>query len=176
MKFTLCKDDACFRIEEDGRLIYTIQKDLSDKLVSVALKNSYGDDILHGYQIKKWYHFLMPNRHEFTLYEGDEKIGELHKNKDGFTLELYGVNYYVYGGKHTAKQTVIVFDRGVQVAEFCIDEEISVTFTNGAFGSMYAFMMYLFTEVIKADEFADEAFDDNYKGMYLRSLDDIVEE
>lgn len=177
MKFTLRKDNEHTVIEEDGRLVYTIEQDQKDALISIALKNMYGDDVLHFYQIKKWYHLLKIKKiNDFTIYEGDEKIGELHKHKDAYVMELHGVLYYVYGGLHAAKKTVIIFDREVQVAQFTLEEdETDVVFTNGIFGSFYALLTYLFKDIIKLDEFSEEAFTDHYKGMYLRGLDDIAQ-
>lgn len=177
MLFTLNQQDNNAVIEENGHLIYTVEKDTKDKLMSIALKNSYGDEILHFYQIKKWYQLipaLMTN--EFMIYEHDEKIGELRKGKKGFDLILHGVCYHMYGGTHATKRSVIVFDRETQVAEFTLGDPCNVSFTNGVFGSLYALLMYLFQTVIKESEFPEEAFQDHYKGMYLRSLDHVTAE
>lgn len=177
MKFTLCKENEQYNVREEGRLVYAIDVDKKDSLISVGLKNMYGDDVLHVYQIKKWYHFLKLKKvNDFTIYEGDDKVGELHKQKDGFVMELHEVNYYFYGGVHATKKSVIVFDREVQVAQFTFEEdETSVVFTNGIFGSYYSLLMYLWKEVIKVEEFNEEAFADHYKGMYLRGLDEVTQ-
>lgn len=177
MQFTLNQQDDRCLIEENGHLIYTVEKDNKDHLMSFVLKNPYGSEVLHFYQIKKWYQQLpVLLKNEFTIYEHDEKIGELRKTKKGFDLVLHGVNYHMYGGVHATKRSVIVFDREMQVAEFTLQKPCSVVFTNGVFGSIYALLMFLFQTVIKEAEFPEEAFQDHYKGMYLRSLDHVSAE
>lgn len=177
MLFTLKHTDQEFVIEENGHRIYTIAKDPSDKLLSYALKNAYGDDAMNFYQIKKWYQIVPAlQKHEFSIFDKDTKIGKLQKAKQGFDLILHDVPYHMYGGIHNTKRSIIVFDRNTQVAEFTIGEESSVAFTNGVFGSIYAMLLFLFQEVIKETEFSEEAFQDSYRGLYLRSLDDVVAE
>ncbi|WP_416327241.1 hypothetical protein [[Eubacterium] hominis] len=177
MLFTLKKEEQGFVIEESGHAIYRIAQDTTDKLLSFALKNPYGDEVMNFYQIKKWYQILpVLQTHEFSIYENDVKIGKLEKTKKGFDLILHDVPYHMYGGTHHAMRTVIVFDRETQVAEFTLGEQSSVAFTNGVFGSTYAMLLFLFQEIIKETEFMAEAFQDAYRGMYLRSLDDVVAE
>lgn len=175
MIYTLQKEENSFVVKEEGRKIYTVEKDEKDALASIALKNRYGDDILHLYQIKKWYHMLkFLKMSDFAVYEDDRKIGALRKTKQGYQFELHGVSYQMYGGRHATKRTIIVFDREVQVAQFTLDEVSEATFTNGVFGSYYAMFLYVFTQFSKEEDFSSEAFQEHYKGLYLKDLEDAA--
>ncbi len=172
MLFTLVKQDDRYQVQENGHLIYTIVQEKEGNLINILLKNPYEDVVLSFYQIKKWYHILpVLKSHEFTMYEQEEKIGELRKSKNGFDMIYHDVTYHIYGGRHAAKRSVIIFDRQMQVAEFTIEENsCTVNFSNGVFGSIYALCMYLFMEIMKENEFEEEAYLDHYQGMYMRSI------
>lgn len=172
MLFTLVKQSDSCQVLENDHLIYTIEQEKEGNLINILLKNPYGDEVLSFYQIKKWYQILpMLQTHEFTMYEQNEKIGEIRKSKHGFDMIYHDVTYHIYGGTHAAKRSMIIFDRQIQVAEFTLEEQCcTVNFSNGVFGSIYAICMYLFMEIIKESEFEEEAYLDHYQGMYMRSL------
>ena len=176
MQFFMKLEKENWAVYEGDRCIYRILHDTSDALFSVALQNPYGDEVMAFYQIKRWYHSLrFIKQKDLTIYEGENKLGELHKGKDGYVLTLHGVDYYLYGGMHSAKKTVSVYERDVQMAEFTIEEKhVSVTFTNGVFGSLFALFMYVLYVFLPIEDFNEEAFREHYQGMYMRDLDDIA--
>lgn len=52
MEFTMRKDIDEYRIEEQGRCVFRASYEKEDGLLSVYLKNMFGDDIMGFYQIR----------------------------------------------------------------------------------------------------------------------------
>lgn len=167
MLLTLGKKDEQSIILENKRSIYSIVLEQEEKLFSIYLKNIYEDEVLSFYQIKRWFNIVQPTRCEdFTIFEKDDKAGELHKAKDFFEIDYQGVYYRFFGGYHLQKRTIICFDREQQVAEFIFGEEPCVKFKNSCFNSLFGMLLYIFNEIIKEDKFSSEAFLKQYVGVY----------
>ena len=60
MEFTMRKDIDEYRIEEQERCVFRASYEKEDGLLSVYLKNMFGDDIMGFYQIRKWYSKFHP--------------------------------------------------------------------------------------------------------------------
>lgn len=169
MELTIVKEENQYIVKEKNRAIYTIVSDKKDKLLTIQLHNTYGDEVLGFYQIKKWYStFRSDIANDFTMYRGEEKIGEIHKSNYGFDVIYHGVYYRVFGGTHAGKRVAICFDRETQVAQFTFDQNNTSTarFTNGIFADIFVLMMYAMKEVIKLEAFPEDAFIKHYAGRY----------
>lgn len=167
MLLTLEKKDDQSIVLENKRVIYSIALKKEEKLFSIYLKNIYDDEVLSFYQIKRWFNLVQPLRCEdFTVFENDDKVGELHNIRDCFEIEYQGVFYRFFGGYHLQKRTIICFDREQQVAEFVFDEVPTVKFKNSCFNSLFGMLLFIFDEIIKEDKFSNEAFVKHYTGVY----------
>ena len=65
MEFTMRKDIDEYRIEEQGRCVFRASYEKEDGLLSVYLKNMFGDDIMGFYQV-----FQISSMHEFYCIRG----------------------------------------------------------------------------------------------------------
>lgn len=167
MIFTMSKEEDHYVVKENGRHVFSIAYKSEDKLLSITLKNMYGDEIFGVYQIKKWYSSIKPEiMNDFTIYEREEKLGEIHKKKDCFEILYHDVFYRLYSGNHAAKRTGICFDRKEQIAEFIIDEESTVKFKNASLGVLFCFLMVLMKEFLPQEKFSQEAFFHHYIGLF----------
>lgn len=167
MIFIMKKIDEQYLFYEDDRHIFSVELQHDNKLLSVILKNMYDDEIFGAYQIKKWYSSIKPEiMNAFTLYEHEEKLGEIHKRRGCFEIVYHDVFYRLYSGSHIAKRTAICFDRKEQIAEFVIEEESSVKFKNSSLGVLFCLLMILMKECLPQEKFSKAVFLHHYKGKY----------
>lgn len=172
MRFTMIKVNDHYVVRENERQVFTIEYKKEHKLLTIMLKNMYGDEIFGIYQVKKWYNSIMPEMlSAFAIYEHDEKLGAIYKKHECFEILYHDVVYRLYSGKHSAKRTAICFDRHEQIAEFIIDEESSVKFKNGSLGVLYSFLMVLMKEFVPQEKFSETAFLHHYIGLYKDEQD-----
>lgn len=172
MLFTMRKEENHYVIKENGRHVFSVTFRKDDKLLTIILKNMYDDEIFGVYQVKKWYSSFKPEiMHDFTIYEHEEKLGEIHKKKNCFEILYHDVFYRLYSGSHMAKRTAICFDRNEQIAEFIIDEESTVKFKNASLGVLFSFFMVLMKEFLPQDKFSQEAFFHHYIGLFKDEQD-----
>lgn len=163
MEFTIEKQDGGYVIKEEGRVVFTCDYEVEEKLFSLYLRNIYGNEAVGVYQIKKWYTPFRPSLAlDFTIYEGDVKMGELHKIKGGFTFDYQGVTYRFYGGVHASKKTVICFDREEQCAEMVYGDVSRVTFENSTLGATMAILCILLEHFNLIDHFSQDQFLEKY--------------
>ena len=163
MEFTMRKDIDEYRIEEQGRCVFHASYEKEDGLLSVYLKNMFGDDIMGFYQIRKWYSKFHPCMN-FTVYEGDQQIGELKKSRDGYELLYHDVYYRFYCGMHAGKRVVICFDH--QIAEFVLDEVSVVRFKSTTQQALLSLLCVLMKAFLDQEQFSQEAFLHHYIGVY----------
>lgn len=160
MEFTMIKDGEQYVIKEDTRVVFTCDYTLEDRLLSIYLRNIYGDEAIGVYQIKKWYTRFRPALAlDFTIYEGEVKMGELHKIKGGFTFDYQGVTYRLYGGVWTSKKIVLCFDREMLCTTMVYDEATStIRFHNTTLGATMAILCVLFKDFHLMDHFSQDSF------------------
>lgn len=167
MIFTMVKEQDAYVVSENGHTVFSINFKNEGKLLEATLQNQYGNDIISVYQIKRWYSTIRPElRNDFNLYEGEEKLGELHKKHDYFEITYHDVFYRIYCGSHAGNRTAICFDRDKQIAEFILEETSTAKFTNGSLGALFALIMALMKEVLPQEKFSQEAFLHHYIGVY----------
>lgn len=156
-------------LEEDHE-IFQIYKNFDDKLLKVTLCNSYGSESLQFYQIKKWYSKLKPDfKHEFTIYEDEQKIGKLVKSRGCYFLFMHGVKYSIYAGTVSMKREMICFDRDLEIADFNFNEDmmnISRNYQSAIFSSIY----YIFKEIVNPKSFSQDLFLRRYNKVYKRDV------
>lgn len=167
MQLSLVKENGEIYIKENNHAIYKIEEEKEQGLLCVYLKNMYGDEVLGMYQIQKWYsRFLQKRLEDFTIYEKDDKLGELHTFKDGYEVEWQSVYYRFFGGYHATKRTILCFDREQQYAEFVCDNMPMVKFRNTTLNALFALLLYMFDRHLSQDKFAEEAYLYRYQGIY----------
>lgn len=167
MEFIIEKSESGYIMKEDDRVIFTCDCSYDEKLLSVYLRNVYGDEALAVYQIKKWYSTVVPSiTNDFTIYEGDNKMGELHKTKGGFEFAYQGVLYRFYGGEFESVKKVICFDRTHQCAEMMLEEPSIVRFSNSTLGALMALLCVVLKECSLTDQFSQEMFLEKHDVAY----------
>lgn len=167
MEFTIEKVEKGYVVKEEGRIIFSSDYEIDEKLISLYLRNIYGDEAVGIYQIKKWYTPLKPALAlDFTIYEGDVKMGELHKIKGGFAFDYQGVSYRFYSGIFASKRRVICFDRTHQVAEMVLDEISTLHFTNSTLGALMSVLCILLKEFTPPERFSQDIFLSKYEESY----------
>lgn len=167
MEFTIKKVQEHYDICEGKNTVFTIDYVNENKLLSLYLRNMYGDEVLGFYQIKKWYSGVRASRTcDFTLYEKDVKLGELHPIKDGFELIYHDVLYRFYCGDHAGKRTLAVYDREEQVANMVMGEETVLCFQGGSFSAMLALSCILMKDFLPQEKFTQAGFMKKYTGIY----------
>lgn len=102
----------------------------------------------------------------FTVYEGDQQIGELKKSRDGYELLYHDVYYRFYCGMHAGKRVVICFDRDHQIAEFVLDEVSVVRFKSTTQQALLSLLCVLMKAFLDQEQFSQEAFLHHYIGVY----------
>ncbi|MEG0328912.1 MAG: hypothetical protein RSC10_09960 [Longicatena sp.] len=168
MKFEMSKVENQYLIKEENRTVFHVDSEIDGKLLSLYVKNLYEDEILACYQIKKWYNIVKANlATDFTIYEGDNKLGELHSIKDGYQMVYHEVLYRFYCGEHLNKRTLLVFDRDIQIAEIILDEISTLRFSNGALASLFVAMSVLVKDYLPTKAFSQAGFDKKYIGCYV---------
>ena len=159
MDFIIEKKDKLYYIKENGRLVFTSDYCYEEKLLSLYLRNLYGDEALSMFQIKKWYSTIYPSRAlDFTIYEQDIKMGELHSFKGGFEFIYQGVAYRFYSGMVDGVRVVKCFDRDKICATMVFDNEIKLSFSNSTLGSLLSILAILLHGFIKCEHFSQELF------------------
>lgn len=165
MEFTMQKVIDEYYIMENDRHVFTVSYEKENGLLSIYLKNMFGDEILGLYQVRKWYsrvHSCM----NFMIYENDQQIGELKKNKDGFELVYHDVYYRFYCGQHAGDRMVICFDRNHQIAEFTFDEITKIKFCNTTLQGLLSLLCMTMKVFIDQEHFSEKAFQHHYLGVY----------
>ena len=165
MEFTMRKDIDEYSIEEQGRCVFRSSYEKEGGLLSIYLKNMYGDDIMGFYQLRKWYSRFRPCM-DFTVYEGDEQIGELKKSRDGYELIYHDVYYRFYCGMHAGRRVVICFDRAQQIAEFVLDDISTLRFKSTTQQALLSLLCVLMKAFLDQEQFSQEAFLHHYIGVY----------
>lgn len=169
MRLSIVKKEDGFAIIEEGRIIYYIREEKEQELLSISLLNMYKDETLGLFQIQPtWIDRLKKKKAiEFTLYDKEVKLGELHKNKNGYELTYGDAIYRFFGGMHIHDFQILCFDRLHQIAEFAFhEEEGSVRFHNESANALFALLLYVFQQHIDPSCFLPEAFVQNYRGVY----------
>lgn len=168
MQFTIEKIEQTYIIKEAGRTIFTSDYHYDDKLLSLYLRNIYGDEALALYEIKKWHSVVRTSiAQDFTIYEGDVKMGELHKIKGGYEFDFQGVRYHFYGGVMGANKKVICFDRNEQCAEMTFNQTLSVRFTNSTLGALMSLFCVLLHEFSLIDRCSQDVFLEKYEEEFV---------
>ena len=54
MEFHIQKQEQKYLIKEDGRIVFYGDYEIEEKLISLYLRNIYGDEAIGLYQVKKW--------------------------------------------------------------------------------------------------------------------------
>ena len=168
MRLTLIEKEDGYKILEEGREIYSIREEKEGELLSIYLVNLYGNDTFGFYQIERSFMDKLRQKSmlDFTLYDKDTKLGELHKNKEGYDLSYGDAMYRFFGGKHMQKYKILCIDREEQIAEFTFDDTSSVLFQNESSNALFALLLYMFHMHIKEEMFVQEAFVKQYSGVY----------
>lgn len=167
MVFTMVKDQDEYIVKEKERTIFKVTFRNEGKLLEATLHNAYGDDVISAFQIKRWYSGIRPQIcNDLNLYEGDEKLGELHKKREYIEIKYHDVFYRLYSGMHAGKRTLICFDRSKQIAEFVLEDTCTLRFTNGTLGALFSLVMAFIKEALPQDKFSQEAFLHHYIGVY----------
>lgn len=159
MEFIIEKKDSIYSIKEDGRTIFTCDHSYDDKLLSLYLRNIYGDEALSVFQIKKWYSTIQPGRAlDFTIYEQDAKMGELHGIKGAFEFAFQGVTYRFYSGLENGVRIVKCFDREKCCGIMELGETCKVSFYNSTLGSLMSILTVLLDGYIKHEHFSQDLY------------------
>lgn len=169
MRLTLVEKEDGYKILEEGREIYSIREEKEDDLLSIYLVNLYGDDTFGFFQIGRTFFDKLRRKStmDFTLYDKDTKLGELHKNKEGYDLSYGDAMYRFFGGKHMQKYKILCIDRDEQIADFTFDGGSNVVFQNESSNALFALLLYMFHMYIKEEFFVQEAFVKQYRGVYV---------
>lgn len=171
MEFTIAKKEQGYEVLEEGRVIFTCDYEYEERLLSVHLRNIYGDEAISIYQIKKWYSPLKPKLAvDFTIYEGEVKMGELHKTKGFFTFDFQGVSYSFFGGVHASKHKIICFDRDHMCAQMELGKPSTLRFENSTLGAMMSILCVLLEEFQLLEHFSQDLFLQRYEQAFAKTL------
>ena len=166
MKISLVKEDDTIYALEDERKIYCFEESKEQRLITVVLKNMYGEEVRAMYQIQRSPLKYFSKKHKgYTFYDHDDKLGELHYTKEGFEIKFHDIYYRFYGGLHANKKTVLCFDRDVEIAEFTLGEQPYVKFRNTNLNAGFTILLYLFNYLLPFEQFDEKVYLHSYKGM-----------
>ena len=166
MKLQLIYQDGKAYIKEDNRFIYQIEEEKEQGLLTIHLNNMYGEEIVSVYQVSKLSTMLNKKKNDFTIYDHDLKLGELHKVDGSYEIQYHGIYYRFFGGLHLTKRHIICFDQEQQIAEFIFDQECVVRFRNITLNPICSLLLYVFDRYIPAEKFSKKEYLYHYRGLY----------
>lgn len=160
MEFHIQKQEQKYLIKEDGRIVFYGDYEIEEKLISLYLRNIYGDEAIGLYQVKKWYTGIFPKLSQsYTIYEQENKLGELQNASKGIRLmEYQGITYRFYGGVHGSSYEMLCYERNRLCAKMLFDDEVTVEFYNSSMGALFAALAVLCKEFRLYEGLSQTAF------------------